>query len=293
MAWKRGTQNNIPGEIRKGHIREFLTPSSKACSVSTAIRIIDSPEEGFLHSTAAAVSRVPDEFLPHLIDGVLYIHSHDHPRTVLRVEINEKIPEKCIALNETQRINSKVCIGELQQWTVYQGDFYAYDGREGAIGDTAVRKSSKPPSILQRVIINLRPKEAVSTDIQIHGCHPDNDEKNIEKIDSLLIIKSFAVLLYGCIISNDDIYTTVVRSGIGSDVCIVGRIAEVLPMPLTPGPGLGLGLGSSEEDDEDSSADTYRGIIGIETEFFLNLENPTIPWELINSPQPPLVSQAS
>jgi hypothetical protein len=94
------------------------------------------------------------------------------------------------------------------------------------------RKSTKPPSILQRVIIHVRPKAVISADTQLHGCYPDNDKNTIEKIDSLLIIKSFSVLLYGCIISNDDIYTTMVKNGIGNDVCIVGRIAEVLPLTL-------------------------------------------------------------
>ena len=28
MAWRRGTQNQQAGEIRKGHIKEFLVPSS-------------------------------------------------------------------------------------------------------------------------------------------------------------------------------------------------------------------------------------------------------------------------
>ena len=123
MAWKRGTQNNLPGEIRKGHIKEFLYPSSKGSSVSTRLRIIDLPEsDEFKHSTSALISKnIPQCFQPFLVDNTLFIHSHDHPRSVLRVLQHETIPDGCIALNETQRINSKVCIGELEEWTIYRG----------------------------------------------------------------------------------------------------------------------------------------------------------------------------
>ena len=124
MAWKRGTQNNTPGEIRKGHVREFLFPSSKGVSVSDKLRIIDARifvPSG--HNTSALVSsKLPESFVPFVTDGILYIHSHDHPRCVLKVCQHDSIPHGCIALNETQRINSKVCIGELQEWTVYQGE---------------------------------------------------------------------------------------------------------------------------------------------------------------------------
>lgn len=123
MAWKRGTQNNSAGEIRKGHVKEFLFLSSKRTSISDRLRIIDAVDlSSSRHSSVAFVSnRVPDSFLPFLVDGVLFIHSHDHPRCVLRVVQHAAVPDGCIALTETQRINSKVCIGELQEWTIYQG----------------------------------------------------------------------------------------------------------------------------------------------------------------------------
>ena len=38
-AWKRGTQNNQAGEIRKGHIKEFLQPSSRESSVSVKLKV--------------------------------------------------------------------------------------------------------------------------------------------------------------------------------------------------------------------------------------------------------------
>ena len=123
MAWKRGTQNNLPGEIRKGHIKEFLFPSLKKASVSYHLRIFELPDcEERRHSATALVSsKIPECFVPFLVDGTLFIHSHDHPRSVLKVFLSDDIPEGHIVLNEIQRINSKVCIGELQEWTIYQG----------------------------------------------------------------------------------------------------------------------------------------------------------------------------
>ena len=123
MAWKRGTQNNLPGEIRKGHIKEFLFPSPKKASVSSHLRIIELPDsEDSRHSATALVSKnIPLCFAQFLTDGSLFVHSHDHPRCVLKVLLSDCIPDGHIALNETQRINSKVCVGELQEWTIYQG----------------------------------------------------------------------------------------------------------------------------------------------------------------------------
>ena len=124
MAWKRGTQNNIPGEIRKGHIREFLFPPTKGASTTEKLLILDA--KGLIlseHCTAAFISlKIPTNFSQFADSGSLFIHSHEHPNSVLKVIQHASIPEGCIALNETQRINSKVCVGELQEWTVYQGD---------------------------------------------------------------------------------------------------------------------------------------------------------------------------
>jgi hypothetical protein len=126
MAWKRGTQNNSAGEIRKGHVKEFLFLSSKRTSVSDRLRIVDAVDlSPSRHSSVAYVSNsVPERFLPFVIDGVLFIHSHDHPRCVLKVVQHAAVSDGCIALSETQRINSKVCIGELQEWTIYQGGIF-------------------------------------------------------------------------------------------------------------------------------------------------------------------------
>ena len=151
MAWKRGVSNNQAGEIRKGHIREFLVPSSKKTGVSTKLTIINA--ENFSNeyiallqkdATYALFSSEDELFLSHLSsnDGSpLYVHSHEHPRCVLTAFKSGDIPPNSILLNEAQRVNSKVCTGENEVWTIYQGEVFTYDAREGALGDTALRRS--------------------------------------------------------------------------------------------------------------------------------------------------------
>lgn len=76
----------------------------------------------YAHRTSAFISdKIPDSFIPYLVNNELYIHSHDHPVCVLKAIVNGAVPHGCIALNEAQRINSKVCVGINQQWTVYKG----------------------------------------------------------------------------------------------------------------------------------------------------------------------------
>ena len=379
MAWKRGTQNNIPGEIRKGHIREFLFPSSKGASTTEKLLILDA--NGLIpcdHSTAAFIStKIPESFSQFSSGGTLFIHCHEHPNSVLKVVQHASIPEGCIALNETQRINSKVCVGVLQEWTVYQGedsydrpseeyisawfcvtslikditfvsyemnvcnffsdhynfctplifcklflilgDSFAYDAREGAIGDTTIRQSTKPPSVLQRVVLAIRPRhndktkdniasngdsqnKAQSTKIKAQNLIDKEEDYSIDcrkrlEIDAINVIKQYTALLHGCIISLEDVYTTQFQA-----IQIVGRIAELQPVFQSI---------DINDDDNDNSNDindnyndndndneneeyeineTYRGIVGLETEIYLILENPEVNFNLLQSPMiPPLL----
>ena len=41
MAWKRGTQNNQAGIIRKGQIKEFHLPSSNQINSHGKLKVID------------------------------------------------------------------------------------------------------------------------------------------------------------------------------------------------------------------------------------------------------------
>jgi hypothetical protein len=112
MAWKRGTNNNQAGEIRMGHVKEFQAPTSKAMSVSGRLKIIKATEE-FRSETAAALvcareNGLPSALADSAIDGMMYLHAHAHPRTILSAVPHPKIPAGCIALNEEQLANVKV-----------------------------------------------------------------------------------------------------------------------------------------------------------------------------------------
>ena len=157
MAWKRGTTNQQAGSIRKGQIKEFQQPSSRQTSVSSSFKVVAAvaaylPDD----ATYALLSTegFPEALQPYVTcngeQHLIFLHSHKHPRTVLRVHIvddtthhNQLSPGQ-IALTEAQRINSKVCIGEEHEWTVYQGDTYAFDAREGRPTFSLAVKCSKP-----------------------------------------------------------------------------------------------------------------------------------------------------
>jgi hypothetical protein len=113
---------------------------------------------------------------------------------------------------------------------------------------------------------------------------PDNCRRRVE-IDALTVIKQYTALLHHSIISLEDVYTTQFQS-----VQIVGRVADLLPVIKS----IDDDYDEFEEDDnaveEYEVAETYRGIVGIETEFYLILENSEVNWSLLNSPiMPPLL----
>ena len=113
---------------------------------------------------------------------------------------------------------------------------------------------------------------------------PDDCSRRVE-IDALTVIKQYTALLHDCIISLEDVYTTQFQS-----VQIVGRVADLLPVIKS----IDEDQDEFEEDDnaveEYEVSETYRGIVGIETEFYLILENSEVNWILLHSPvMPPLL----
>lgn len=204
------------------------------------------------------------------------------------------------------------------------GDRYAYDNREGAIGDTTVRSSNRPPSVLQSVVINIRPRNTVNSDISKNDIENDdinNDESidndnsanNIDttindrinssdtiEMDCKLLILQYSNLLDNCIVSIEDIYTTDIN---GMEV--VGRVTELTPIATD-----NYNEDNDDENNEDDSnngnsdhidnsistnnnekyneTDVYRGIINFETEIYLALENNLIPWRLKNRKSVPV-----
>ena len=114
MAWKRGTTNKQAGAIRTGQIKEFQEKSSRQSSVSFSFKVVAAhlPDdstfallstEGFPEALQSYVTRNGDQ-------QILFLHSHKHPRTVLRVHLVDTSPYNHllagqIALTEAQRIN--------------------------------------------------------------------------------------------------------------------------------------------------------------------------------------------
>jgi hypothetical protein len=135
MAWKRGTQNLQAGIIRKGQIKEFLLPSSHDFSISIHLTVCDLTislkKELKTTSHTTPYAFINKESLTNDIakyvnekTGLLYLHAHQHPKCVITCTFSSFIPIGKIALPEDLRLNSKVCIGENEEWTVYQGFFH-------------------------------------------------------------------------------------------------------------------------------------------------------------------------
>jgi hypothetical protein len=97
-------------------------------------------------------------------------------------------------------------------------------------------------------------------------------------IDAKCVTQQYSSLLHGCIISSEDIYTTQYLSE-----QIVGRIAELSPVINQENEN--ESENDNENDEDYEIVDTYRGIVGLETEFFVILENSSINWDLKNSPK--------
>ena len=112
MAWRRGTQNQQAGAIRKGHVKEFLVPSSKKLASDDeqcALKVVGTTQE-----SACAYARyrgLPPAFRDAVdAHGCVHVHFHEHPAHVQRLVIDDSIPEGCMSLNDVQRLNNRVCL---------------------------------------------------------------------------------------------------------------------------------------------------------------------------------------
>lgn len=274
MAWKRGTQNNQAGVIRKGHIKEFLRPSSKDINVHGRLKILNLEDivefSNYVDGSAFVCSRnngLPDSFREFISsENSIYLHAHEHPKSVLHALLNDKIPSGCIALNATQRLNNKVCTGENEEWTVYTGEEFTYDAREGVIGDTQIRSTGTfAPSLLE-VLMEIRPRFIPNTSkdiIQIHAT----------KVSGLLSCN-----LFGCIISLGELYTVTY-----DDCQFVCRVVEVRPETDEQ-------TNNDEDDDDDETfemEDHYRGIVEAHTVIYLKLDCSPEYCQLVDAPPLP------
>jgi hypothetical protein len=81
---------------------------------------------------------------------------------VVSVLLHPDVPPGCLVLGECLLLNSKVCSGEMHRWTAYQGESFAYDAREGVVGDTALRSKGTRLPLLSSVLFHVRRREARS-----------------------------------------------------------------------------------------------------------------------------------
>jgi hypothetical protein len=241
MAWKRGTQNNQAGAIRKGHIKEFLVPSSRSTSVTVKFNVLSINDSELLDSyqdsvTAFVCSRdhgFPEELYPYVNNDMIYLHAHEHARSVISAVLHPSVPPGAIILNDSHLVNSKVCTGESQEWTVYQGEQFAYDAREGVVGDTALRSLGNTLPVLSDISVAIRLRYNL------------DEASNPIEIDAEMMKRIIMKKLFMSIISLDEVFVTTVMN-----VQIVCRVSEV-------------SIERTEEDEEESQVltdDDYRGL---------------------------------
>ena len=261
MAWKRGVANNQAGEIRKGQIREFRQPSSQRTGLTCSLRILapaDSSAAQPTNNAYAMLSRqsLSAEQLRHVSSkGLLYLHAHRHPASVITAVLRDDMLPGTITLTETQLVNSKVCVGEKQVFTLYDSNVFAYDCREGVIGNTEVR-FDRDSEVLGRAGFEIRLRNKVNAPSPI-------------TLSTSQVVQSLKKSLYGVLITVGDIY--LVQEGAHQLVC---RVNDVEP--------------EVEEENELEIADHYRGLVDDNTAITLSicdacnalaLDSPSLPSE--------------
>lgn len=233
MAWKRGVSNNQAGEIRRGQVREFRQPSSQAQGISATFKITTSASQQVSNYTSYArlgSANLPDIFRAHLSSrGFLYLHAHKHPQSVITAVLDPQVAEGCIQLCETHLVNSKVCSGERETFTIYESNVFAYDGREGAIGNTDTR-FDRDSSILSHLNIEVRLRDETRA------------AADRVALDVNALHRAIAHALYNVIVTLDDVYL-VWLDGIE----VVLRVCALEP--------------ESVEESEFEIVDTYRGLV--------------------------------
>lgn len=261
MAWKRGVTNNQAGAIRKGQIREFLAPSSRKAGVSSRLHIVNTESWHdetlqclYGESPFALFSSSNEDFACE--EGeMIYLHSHEHPRCVLAAIKNSSLPENTILLNEAQRVNSKVCTGENELWTIYHGETFAYDAREGAIGDTVLRAATKPIPVLHSVELDLRLKIISNSGTDLSA----------SEVDYQQLAGHLSRSLFNCVVTLEEL----LQITWGDDALqLVSRVSEVVPEETT----------EEEENGEEGITlpDNYRGLVDASTAIRLVSSNRSV-----------------
>ena len=239
MAWKRGVQNNQAGIIRKGHIKEFLEPSSKCIGVTGKLRVLEVEHSSLFDGCGLDLQAyvcTPDNGLPmqfreHIHNNNLLLHTHEHPRVILSVTVHPLVPPNTILLSDIQRLNNKVCTGENAEFTVYQMETFAYDAREGVIGNTMLRATSVPP--LTEVLFSVRPQLSHDASNTLH---------------SSALVSHIQKILFGRLLSRDELFR-IKYSYDDTDILLIIRVIEL----------------QADDDDDCVMPDIYRGCLDANT----------------------------
>ena len=156
MAWKRGTQNNLPGFIRLGQVKEWRESSSiisEANKIAASFKILNNhfvesenneATKGGVGLICSLANGFPTGMAPYIIDikngndskvtKLIYLHAHDFPVSVICCVLDDSVPSGCLRLSEALLVNSKICAGESMTMTLFEGQITtAYDCREGKL----------------------------------------------------------------------------------------------------------------------------------------------------------------
>ena len=250
MAWRRGTQNQQAGEIRKGHIKEFLVPSSAKLAgedESGALEVVATesllPGES-LEVACAYVSR-DLAALPAALraamrsDGCVHVHYHEHPAVVQRCVPRDGVPSGAIALSEVQRLNNRVCVHDAPTFTLYRGRHETLDAREAAIGATDVTKAV-PDVDLAAVAFEVRKRYEDGAGAAV-------------AVDFSAVSRALGAHVFGCILTTSELVVLPkVKAADGAtELELVARVVLVRG---------DADEGDDEDDDaDDDDDDEYRG----------------------------------
>lgn len=244
-----------------GHVKEFQLPSSQALATpdervwlkviaAETLEGLGKTNNGYVH-----LDSLPRKMADMASGtGRVFVHAHKHPAAVLRAVACKSVGLREIALNEAQRLNSRVCLDQVAEWTLYRGRHVVLDAREAAIGATDVQLRSDPQ--LDIVVFEVRP--------QFPG--------SITTIDGAALAPAIARHTFGCLVTLSEVFLIPFQ---GSS--IVARVSELRPVP---------------EDDEDSVEDDdeeFRGLFTATTRAYVVVD-PAGSIEITNNPALPLAS---
>ncbi|KAH8047480.1 hypothetical protein JL722_13109 [Aureococcus anophagefferens] len=213
--------NQQAGAIRKGHIKEFLVPSSaKLAAADESGPSTSSPRKCCSAPTASTAPAptcprtCPDcpRRAPLWSDGDFHVHAHEHPAVVQRVAVRGGVPPGAIALSEVQRLNNRVCVHDDPTWTLYRGKHETLDAREAAMGATAVARAV-PDLDAAAIIFEVRLRF---------------DRPGGAAADHGVLRRALTAHCFGCLVTAPELFVLPgVEADDGSSVELVARVVEV------------------------------------------------------------------